>query len=577
MAVPAPQAPRARGIRTLLVLLVLSVYLPALLAAAALVVIEARDTWRRAEEDLLARTVLLSRALRLRIEGIQSHLDRLAADAPAEGEDLRALDQLAHLTADAAGIDGVIVTRPTGEQLVNTRRPGGEPLAQTSPDIVLEVARTGRTTLVNLTRTRYTRQLVVGVAVPVIRGGNVRYVAVGVLEARRLQDLVANMPQGWVAAIVDANRVVVARNRAPETFVGQHMTGDLLERVVQEEQGLHLSVTLDGVPVLTAFRTPPSLGWTVVMAVPRATLYMPVWRNAAWLACGATALLVFALWVATRLRRRIVDSVRVLVSEALEPPAQPPRGTLAFAEANDLRVRLHANARQLQIAQRTVERMHSEFQRALVQQMDRRQAELAAELHDNVGSALAGISLLLAQLRPAVLPVSLPLLEAVQRQVEKAAASVRQLSRGMMPAGEQQGGLPAALEQLALDFGSLDRRCAFLTRGDFGQLPTDTASQLFRIAQEAVSNAARHGNVSRIRIQLARDGDTGRLTVDDDGLGYDPGESERRAGGMGLRSMRTRAQAVDADIEFTRSPLGGARVRVAFPLDGRDGSDGGGA
>ena len=72
---------------------------------------------------------------------------------------------------------------------------------------------------------------------------------VGLVEVQRLQDLLANMPEGRVSAIIDSAHVVVARSRAPATYVGASVTPDVLDHLQKEQQGVYPSVTLDGVLV----------------------------------------------------------------------------------------------------------------------------------------------------------------------------------------------------------------------------------------------------------------------------------------------------------------------------------------
>lgn len=556
---------RVPGIRSLLVQLVLAIYLPALIAAVALVALETRNSWAVTEEDLLSRTTLLSRGLRQHIEGIHHHLGQLAEQVPADEAGWSAFDAEARRTALAAGLDGIVLIKPNGEHVVNTGVERGLPLPSRSPDALARVARTGQPALLDVARGPISGRLIVGVAVPVVRDGHVLYALAAGLEARRLQRLLDNAPFGWIAAIVDSQGVLVARTPRPDIFAGRTITPDLRQRLLGEEEGIVETTTLDNVPVLTAFRTLPSLGWSVVVSVPRATLYAPVWSKAAYLAAGAAILLALGLWLAVRLRRSIVLSVNTLVDEALRPPLRLPAVPLAFSEANELRIRLHENSAKLERAQSDVHRMHARFQRALVQQMDRRQAEIAGELHDNVGSTLAGASLLLAQLEPRLQPGDRPLMERALAQLERAIANLRQISRGILPAGEQQGALPAALEQLVAQFNRPGARCSFASRGDFSQLSPEAAGHLYRIAQEAVANAVRHAATTRIRVMLSGSAAAGRLTVDDDGIGLRPQDVELHPG-IGLKSMRARALAIDGKIGFADSPLGGTRVRVTFPL-----------
>lgn len=205
--------------------------------------------------------------------------------------------------------------------------------------------------------------------------------------------------------------------------------------------------------------------------------------------------------------------------------------------------------------------MRTTSEHAIVQHTDRRQAQLAGELHDEVGATLSGALLLIALLRARAAPADLPQLALVLQEVQRAADGLRRVSRRMLAAGGEHGGLPAALEHLAAESARAGCRCTFRARGDCGQIDADRGGHLYRIAQEALANAVRHGHASRVRTMLACLPGRCRLTLDDDGRGGlapDP----RAEGGVGLRSIRVRVQVMDGLLEITRSPLGGWRLRV---------------
>jgi signal transduction histidine kinase len=552
-------------IRRLLVRLVLFVYLPALVAVMAMVALETRNRLDAAKESLLERTQLVSRSMRLRIDGIQSHLERLAQEIPADDGDWRAFDDDARRTAVAADLDAIILHRPDGSQVINTHLPWGAPLPRHTPQELMPATKTGRRSVIGLTPGPLSGRLLVAASLPVVRQGRLVYEITGAFNAASLQDLLAQTPPQWTAAIVDARGVTVARAPAPESYVGRMVTDELRQHALGSEQGVYRMKSLDGVAAFTAFLTPPSVGWTVVTSVPRNVLYAPVYLHAAWLAIGAAVLLAVALWVAAELAASIVRTVEALAAEA-EGWDGSLMGALAFREAERLHRRLRSNARKLADARRELERIDAQYQRRLIKQTHRHQARIASDLHDDVGSSLAGITLLLEHLRPTIDPPAGPALDHILQQVTRTAQRVRAISRGLLPAGEQQGGLPAAIEQLVADlFGAGEVRCDFHWRGDFGEVPAEGATHLYRIAQEALANSVRHGGAKRLRIMLAAVHGRCRLTLDDDGSGFagDPGAALQQ--GAGLKFMRARTLAVDGEIDFGRSPLGGARVRVTWP------------
>jgi signal transduction histidine kinase len=96
-------------------------------------------------------------------------------------------------------------------------------------------------------------------------------------------------------------------------------------------------------------------------------------------------------------------------------------------------------------------------------------------------------------------------------------------------------------------------------------LPSTSTSVLYRVAQEAVNNALRHGRPSRITLRMHVEGPTARLEVEDDGDGFDVADAERRRPGMGLFTMRERAALVGGATEIISERGKGTRIVVNVP------------
>lgn len=208
----------------------------------------------------------------------------------------------------------------------------------------------------------------------------------------------------------------------------------------------------------------------------------------------------------------------------------------------------------------------ADIRQALLTDAEARQAAIARELHDGVGSSLAGVSLLLGTARGFTRePEAAALLATSQEQVGKITQQIRQISRGIMPAGQERGGLLPALEHFAMEMGAIRGvRCVVCSRGNFENVSAREGGHLVRIAQEATNNALRHGRARRIRILLAQAGPWRRLTIVDDGNGCDVASALGPASGFGLRSMRARAQEIGAAFCMDSRAGRGTRVQVAW-------------
>jgi signal transduction histidine kinase len=219
-------------------------------------------------------------------------------------------------------------------------------------------------------------------------------------------------------------------------------------------------------------------------------------------------------------------------------------------------------------ANRELRRVAHEFQQAVLTEVERRQARLARELHDSVASSIAGIALLLGGVRASAGDTrSARLVEKAQEELEQAADEVRQISRGMVPAGGEPGALLQALEQFAQELTELKGvECTVRSRGDLGAIQSEVATHLYRMVQEAANNAIRHGGATQLRVVLVEANGSYRLTLSDNGCGCDVEKLPAGYPGMGLRSMHARAGAIHGQLEVCRRPPrgGGCMVRVSW-------------
>jgi two-component system, LuxR family, sensor kinase FixL len=142
----------------------------------------------------------------------------------------------------------------------------------------------------------------------------------------------------------------------------------------------------------------------------------------------------------------------------------------------------------------------------------------------------------------------------------------RELARGLVPVVAGADGLMASLQRLAgevEDFFSVS--CRFVC--DVPVLLDDVVAgtHLFHIAQEAVSNAVKHGRATRIVVALSGLGDWGRLAIQDNGVGI--ASIPTPTSGMGLHIMKYRASMIGGSLEITREPNGtGTIVECSFPI-----------
>jgi two-component system sensor kinase FixL len=222
----------------------------------------------------------------------------------------------------------------------------------------------------------------------------------------------------------------------------------------------------------------------------------------------------------------------------------------------------------LVVLQDVSERKHLE--RAILQAVNREQYRIGNDLHDGLGQELTGIALMLrgvaGRLSSEYAPI-LPEIEGITRLVNNAIESTRALARGLSPVNLERGGLSDALDGLAMHAAELygvQIVCTHRVK-TIRPLGAELANHLYRIAQEAVRNAVRHGRARTIRLHLHGARAKVRLTVTDDGTGMPVDAVD--AAGMGLKIMQYRARILGGEVRFERVEPQGTRIVCECPLE----------
>jgi PAS domain S-box-containing protein len=200
---------------------------------------------------------------------------------------------------------------------------------------------------------------------------------------------------------------------------------------------------------------------------------------------------------------------------------------------------------------------------------DREQRRIGHDLHDGLCQELAGIELMSQVLEQNLSRRSKAAADRVGHIATKVRAAIshtRSLARGLSPVTLEAEGLMAALKELAENTESLHRvACRFDSSNPAPVHDHAVATNLFRVAQEAVSNAIKHGKARRITIELHNPRGRIRLRVSDDGRGRPeklPGANRK---GMGLRIMQSRAGMIGGTLAIERSEGGGIRIVCTAP------------
>ena len=272
---------------------------------------------------------------------------------------------------------------------------------------------------------------------------------------------------------------------------------------------------------------------------------------------------VLSLLVNILLLRRRFSPLERLVEEveAIDPsrPADfgvPGVGTRPAEEIE----RLAASFRRL------LERVEGERRRGgrlVLRAQEEERRRVARDLHDEVNQALTAILLRLEAVSQSAPPDLAGELREVKTLASRAMEELLGLARQLRPAALDDHGLVAAIDGQVRRFSQQSGIAAELvTSGDPERLSGDGEIAVYRVAQEALANAARHSGATRVEVDLSAGAGGVELRVRDDGRGFDPAVAN---GGLGLDGMGERARLVGAELRVESAPGAGAEITLRVP------------
>jgi signal transduction histidine kinase len=224
------------------------------------------------------------------------------------------------------------------------------------------------------------------------------------------------------------------------------------------------------------------------------------------------------------------------------------------------------------------ERERSAGLRAYAISVQRAQEEererISRELHDDICQRLSGMKFRVEVLAGNAEPANKRMVRGLRdlnQELDRAITEVQRISSNLRPSVLDDFGLVTALRMLCKAFEKLHAIRTSFQEGHAPPGPVDTNIEiaLYRIAQEALSNTAKHSNAGTTTLQLEREEASIRLTVSDDGTGFeetDPARARGEGHGMGLMSMRERSELLGGTFRIQSAPGKGTTVTVTLPL-----------
>jgi len=261
--------------------------------------------------------------------------------------------------------------------------------------------------------------------------------------------------------------------------------------------------------------------------------------------------------VGLELRGRRRDDTSFPVEISLSP-LRTDRGLFVIATIRDVTQRLRLRA----------------FGLGALRAAEEERRRIARELHDDTAQRLAAIQLRLRLLRDErSTPDRTALLEEIRHDLAEAGEAVRRIARGLRPPALEDAGVVTALRshiRARAEEGGPE--VDFEADAVDGLLGDEEKLVLYRVVQEALSNAVRHAAASLVSIRIETSSQTIRVVVEDDGRGFALGRLQREDGrGLGLVGMRERAGLIGGRVEVESEPGAGTRVRLEIPVSTEEG------
>ncbi|MFT3857567.1 MAG: sensor histidine kinase [Aquabacterium sp.] len=583
-------------IRSILAVLVIGCLLPGVLLSGYFILSAYQQQKAYAIRDAQALARAVAANLDRDLASVESGLRVLATSGALATADLPAFDAQARMALPHQHITNYVLIDADGRQRLNTLRPMGSPLpAQGGPPELRRVFDEDRSVLTDLFTGPVTGQPILAMAVPVRRKGQTLYSLGAGLAPRRVAGLLQahNLPSEWIAAVLDSKGRIVARNRDMDRFLGKSAVPALVNAAHAHREGVVETVTLEGIPVITAYSRSDLFDWSVGVGIPQAALTREL-KHAMLVLVGATAVafalaLLLTWWLAVH--RIVAPADRLLarmqrMSRGEDPG--PPDGRHTSREFAALDQGFAEMSRQLQQREQEKEaKLAAEAaSRAKTAFLSRMSHELRTPLNAVLGFAQV------LQLDPQE-KLSLRQYEMVEQIIRSGQHLLDMISDVLDVSRIEAGTMQVAISEVAAAAVIQECQQMLAVEADRLQLqlnvilPMETArvradrTRLKQVLLNLMSNAVKYNRpYGEVHVLLEGTPSGWRFTVRDTGMGMTPEqlshlfEPFNRLGreqqgtpgtGIGLIICRSLLEMMDAHLEVTSQDGQGSTFSFELP------------
>jgi len=211
--------------------------------------------------------------------------------------------------------------------------------------------------------------------------------------------------------------------------------------------------------------------------------------------------------------------------------------------------------------------------RSVIDGQDQERNRLSRELHDGIGQSLIAIKLQLENAETQNYSMMRAGIDSAKNMIDITIEEVRRVCNALLPAALNEFGIVSTLRALCSELGSLAGfKAVFEIEGSLDRMSKKSQIYLYRIAQEALSNIAKHARSTQVTMKLRRENNIVTLEVSDNGKGFifDPVSFALR---NGLQNMRERTDLLDGEFSINSQPGNGTTIKVSIPYTTENGKD----
>ncbi len=429
--------------------------LPTVIFAAFLLNQFARSERARAEQVLTESTKGLARGIDAHFSATESALVALRDSDALNSNDLAAFERRLRRTAGTTGRHYALMDS-SGQQLINTLLPENTPLPKTPMAPWEPVFTKQRAVVTNVFKGLGNRELLAGVAVPVVRGDEVRWALVAILARNDFVSIInaPGVPEDWIVSIVDRTGTHMMRSHNNDRFAGKPLVPALIRMVTARRSGVLRTVSLEGIALISTIQYAPKSGWAAAVGLPVKTLEGPIRASLNQLMITGILVTAIALLLAFVVARLLDRAMQSLTASARAigrgREVIPPRS--GIKEVDDVGDVVTRTARELneltaslesQVAGRTAEL--STANRRLTAEMERRQQSETQLMQMQKIEAIGHLTGGIAHDFNNMLAIVLSSLRLLERRVRRGDFDVQRFVDAAIKGAERAAGLTTRL------------------------------------------------------------------------------------------------------------------------------------